>query len=316
MTRQRKFAMPLALRWLLAVATMTGGNALASDVAELKALTAKKWTVPDLGLELVRVPAGSFVMGSPVGEAARRDDESQHEVTITRPFYMGKYEVTQGECYHLMMSDFNHESWTYPSGPLHLGGAYFYRKGDFGSELNLRHPMESVTWDAAMAFCRKLTETERAAGRLPDGYVFRLPTEAEWEYACRAGTTGRLNVDAEGGYDALRKFACVGEGQTSPVGDGRQPNAWGLYDMHGNVYEWCLDWYGPYPTGKTTDPTGPAEGSKRVARGGCFIGGDPPGVLVYPFIRSASRYSFSPGVRGYAILGFRAVLAPEVETKK
>ena len=311
MTRQRKLAMPLALLSLLTVGPMIGSNASAADITKLKALAAEKWTVPDLGLELARIPAGSFTMGSPADEPARRDDESQHEVKIARPFYMGVYEVTQGEYYRLMIPDFDHDRWTYDRGPLHAGGAFFYRTG---GDLNPRHPMESVTWDSAVAFCRKLTEAERKAKRLPDGYVFRLPTEAEWEYACRAGTTGRMNVDAEGGYDGLKKFAFVGDGRTSPVGNDRQPNAWGLYDMHGNVYEWCLDWYGPYPADKTTDPTGPAEGTKRVARGGCFYGCDPtkqdPEVLVYPFVRSASRYPFSPNVRGYAILGFRVVLAP------
>jgi len=313
-----------ALLWLSAVVAMTEG-APAADIAQPKALKAEKWTVPGLGLKMARIPAGSFLMGSPAGEPARRDDESQHKVTISRPFYVGIYELTQGEYYNLMMPDFDHDGWTYKRGPLHAGGAFCYRKytgglifggSSTGGRLNLRHPMESVTWDQAMAFCRKLTDTQRAAGRLPDGYVYRLPTEAEWEYACRAGTTGRFNVDADAQYDALRKFAFVGHNWTSPVGEGRRPNAWGLYDMHGNVYEWCLDWYGPYPPGKVTDPTGPAEGTRRVARGGCFIGCNPrkedPDVLVYPFIRSASRYSFRPDVQGYAILGFRVVLGPAV----
>ena len=330
MRTQRTLTAVLALSCMLAASLiLTGANASAADVAEPRALTVKQWTVPDLGLELVRIPAGSFTMGSPSDEASRRYDETQHEVTISHPFYMGKYEVTQDEYYRLMMPDYDHESWTFKRGPLHHGGPYCYRKykgglifrgSSTGGGLNLRHPMESVTWAAAVEFCRKLTEAERKAGRLPKGYAFRLPTEAEWEYAARAGTKGPFNVDADSSYENLKKFAFVGHNWTSPVGNERLPNAWGLYDMHGNVYEWCNDWYGPYPSTKTTDPTGPAEGEKRVARGGCFIGCDPktadPAKAVYPFIRSASRYQFSPDVQGHAILGFRVVLAPELGAEK
>jgi len=199
--------------------------------------------------------------------------------------------------------------------------------------LNLQHPMECVTWRKAMEFCRKVTQRERKAGRLPKGYVYRLPTEAEWEYACRAGSKGSYNVEGDGDKKDhlkspayLKSFANVGAGKTMNVGQ-RKPNAWGLYDMHGNVYEWCLDWYGPYPAGEVKDPTGPAEGKKRVARGGCFNGPaphSPPGVIaradsfsgIGPFLRSASRYKFDPDVNFYAILGFRVVLAPEVGAKK
>ena len=125
--------------------------------------------------------------------------------------------------------------------------------------------MEQVTWDDAMAFCAKLTEIEKAAGRLPEGYEYTLPTEAQWEYACRAGTTTALNS----GKNLSDKFECpemdeVGWDQynskindkyvTHPVGQ-KLPNAWGLYDMHGNVEEWCLDWYGLYPTSSVTNPT-------------------------------------------------------------
>jgi len=326
MLNQRTIIVALALSCLLALSLIPTTTASAADVAEPKNLTAKQWTVPELDLELVRIPAGKFTMGSPSDEPSRRADETQHEVTISRPFYMGKHEVTQGEYYRLMMPDFDHETWTFKRGPMHQGAAYCYRKykgghifrgSSVGGQLNLRHPMESVTWDAAVEFCRRLTETERKAGRLPKGYAYRLPTEAEWEYAARAGTKGPFNVDADSSYENLKKFAFVGHNWTAPVGDGRLPNAWGLYDMHGNVYEWCGDWYGPYPTAKTIDPAGPTEGEKRVARGGCFIGCDTttedPALAVHPFIRTASRYQFSPDVKGHAILGFRVVLGPEIK---
>jgi len=317
---------------------MLCGSSTAKDGASVKALTVKDWTVPSVGVKMRRIPSGSFTMGSPKAEPDRRDDEVQHKVTISKPFYMGVYEVTQKQYYALMLPNFDHDSWQYARGPIHAGAALFYRsrKGRSnyeGGTLNLQHPMECVSWDKAMAFCGKINEQERKAGRLPKGYVYRLPTEAEWEYACRAGTTGSYNVRPQKNDPAylksaqyLKPFVNVAAGKPLDVGE-RKPNAWGLHDMHGNVYEWCLDWYGPYPTGEVKDPTGPASGKKRVARGGCFNGvapHSPPGVLsrgdcyksMGPFLRSASRYSFYPDVSFYAILGFRVVLAPEVDAKK
>ncbi len=318
---------------VVAVLLIGGDVSAGGSAKQVKALQADKWTVPGMGLRMVRIPAGRFVMGSPESESDRRDDEVRHEVTISRPFYMGICEVTQQEYYDVMLPDFDHDSWPYARGPIHQGLALFYRartgRDDYeGGKLNLRHPMECVTWHRARAFCRRVSERECKAGRLPKGYVYRLPTEAEWEYACRAGSKGPYNVKADRdgkeylkSADYLGSFANVGGGKTMPVGQ-RKPNAWGLYDMHGNVYEWCLDWYGPYASGKVKDPTGPAEGERRVARGGCFNGPapfSPPGQIARsdcfsgagPFLRSASRYSFSPGVSFYAILGFRVVLGPE-----
>jgi formylglycine-generating enzyme required for sulfatase activity len=160
-------------------------------------------------------------------------------------------------------------------------------------------PVEQVSWDDAMAFCRRLTERERAAGRLPDGYVYTLPTEAQWEYACRAGTTGPYAGD--GNLDDMGWYSQNSGNTTHPVGQ-KRPNAWGLYDMHGNVWEWCRDWYGNYPGGLVRDPTGPASGSYRVNRGGCWN---------YPATEchSASRYFLGPGDRLY-FFGFRLALSP------
>ena len=198
-------------------------------------------------------------------------------------------------------------------------------------EMKLEYPMECVTWDKAREFCRKVTERQRKAGRLPKGCVYRLPTEAEWEYACRAGAKGPYNVKGDSdkadylkSAKYLGSFANVAAGKTMPVGQ-KKPNAWGLYDMHGNVYEWCLDWYGAYPRGKAKDPTGPAKGRKKVARGGSFNGPaphSPPGHAARgdsykdagPFLRSAGRYKFNPDVNFYAILGFRVVLGPDRQT--
>ncbi len=317
------------------------------DKAQMKSLRASCWTVPGIGLKMRRIPAGRFVMGSGPHEMHRRGDEKQREVTISRPFYMGVCEVTQRQFYDVMLpADYDYDDWQYKRGPLHdslafcyryeTRGGLIFRHGAVGGALTDDHPMECVTWDRAREFCRNLTRTERKAGRLPDGYVYRLPTEAQWEYACRAGTTGPYNV--EGDYSTLkglnefafvRKFHPVRFG-TDVVGGGRRPNAWGLYDMHGNVYEWCRDWYGPYQGEEATDPTGPDEGDKRVARGGCFAAWtetadmkrinmprdkaeDKLGAYVHPFLRSASRYSFRPDINFYAILGFRVVLAEEIE---
>ena len=212
----------------------------------------KTITLPnDVEMKLVKIIAGSFMMGSPENEMGG-GNKKQHRVTLTKDYWLGETEVTQKQ-YKAIME-------TNPSNFKH-GGDY---------------PVESVSWYDAMAFCQKLTELERKAGRLPADYEYSLPTEAQWEYACRAGTTTAFN----NGKNPTHEFNCANldevgwymsnsGGFTHPVGQ-KNPNAWGLYDMHGNVWEWCRDWYESYPDGEVTDPTGPATGSSRVNRGGAW----------------------------------------------
>ena len=174
-------------------------------------------------LEMVWVKPGTFTMGSPEDELGRQKQEIQHEVTLTHGYWIGKYEVTQGQ-YEAVMG----------ANPSEFKGADL--------------PVESVTWDETKEFCAKLTAIEKAAGRLPEGYEYTLPTEAQWEYACRAGTTTALNNEKDlTGKKECSEMDKVGwywynsDKKTHPVGQ-KLPNAWGLYDMHGNVFEWCLDY--------------------------------------------------------------------------
>ena len=230
------------------------------------------FAIAELGIEMIAIPAGTFEMGSENGNS---DEKPVTRVTFSKPFWLGKTEVTQGQWQALMGSN-----------PANF-------KGD-------DRPVETVSWDDAMEFCRKLTERERVAGRLPEGYAYTLPTEAQWEYACRAGTTGDYagNLDDMGWYDKNSGST------THPVAQ-KQANAWGLYDMHGNVWEWCLDWYAEkLPGGSVTDPAGPSAGTDRVSRGGGWISGA-------GFCRSAHRYWYVPGNR-FNFLGFRVSLAPQV----
>lgn len=305
-------------------------TAVGSDdnIAAMKAFTAETWTIPSVGMVMKAIPAGSFTMGSPVDEICRRDDEVQHRVTIAKPFYMAVFECRQGEFYKLMMPpDYDFEAWTAFRGPIHDGTAYTYRfpKADGGvpSPVGYTYPMDMLSWNRAAEFCRKLTEVEQKAGRLPAGYVYRLPTEAEWEYACRAGSSGPYSFDEDYTKGAvMRKYTYAGSGgyYTFGVGDtasNRKPNAWGLYDMHGNVWEWCLDWYAPYRTDNQTDPVGPASGEKKVVRGGsCMPWFDDSAEWlekeVHPFLRSAARYSFKPNINFLIVTGFRVVLAADL----
>jgi formylglycine-generating enzyme required for sulfatase activity len=223
----------------------------------------QKWTMPDLALDLMPIASGTFTMGG-AGNPTQ-------QVTLTKPFWLGATEVSQGQWQAIM------------------GNSPSQFKGS-----NL--PVEQVSWAEVMEFCRKLTERERSAGRLPAGYVYTLPTEAQWEYACRAGTTG----DYAGDLNAMGWYDANSGGSTKPVGT-KQANAWGLHDMHGNVWEWCLDWHANYPGGSVTDPTGPPSGSLRVSRGGSW-GSTADGC------RSADRGGGGPGGRGNG-LGFRLALS-------
>ena len=230
---------------------------------------------------LVWIKPGSFTMGSPGVEKDRASDESpQNHVTISHGFWMSKYETTQGEYQEIM--GVNPSKFVGPAN----------------------RPVEFVGWEDATNYCAKLTHRERVVGRLPPGFAYRLPTEAEWEYACRAGTTTRFGYGDDPDYAHLGDHAWYdpnSDSQTHPVGL-KKPNAWGLYDMHGNVWEWCLDWYGNNPGGSATDPKGPSAGLYRMFRGGCWNG-------YGRSCRSAFRYIFSP-VTKRNNMGFRVVLAP------
>ena len=303
-------------------------------LAALKAFRSKEWTVPTLAMKMNRIPAGTFKMGSPASEKLRQDNETPHHVTISKPFYMGVYEVTQAQFYKLMLpADFDHAGWTFYRGPFWKGTAVHYRRmpdggfNDFkGAELQPEHPMECVAWGRALDFCEKLTEIESKAGRLPAGYEYRLPTEAEWEYACRAGTDTPFNLadvdfdqiqkiyeteKDDGKYKGVLSFAYVSEPNkrwsiTDKVGGNRKPNAWGLYDMHGNVSEWCLDTMKPYSAEAQKDPVVLGGSGGKVIRGGSI--GAPP-----RFLRSAARFAVPRDVDYYGMLGLRLVLGPKVE---
>ncbi len=246
----------------------------------------------DVPLELVWIKAGAFLMGSPKEELDRQDDEALHRVTLTKGFWLGKYEVTQGQ-------------WEAFMG---MNPSRFTNAGK-------QSPVEQVSWEDAQRFCDKLTQVEKAAGRLPEGYVYTLPTEAQWEYACRAGTMTPLN---SGKTPATREGSCplmdeVGwysensQGAPRPVG-GKKTNSWGLFDMHGNVWEWCRD-YCTHKGGVVTDTyvegiTDPLckTGIGRVCRGGgCFSG---PGSCW-----SANR-SNEPPTSKNTFIGLRLALAP------
>ena len=182
-----------------------------------------------------------------------------------------------------------------------------YRASGFKEE-GVRAPVEWVSWEDAMGFAKKLTERERAAGRLPKGYVYSLPTEAQWEYAARAGTktafhSGNSFSSRQANFDGRYPYGGGSKGpslnKTVMVGS-YEPNGWGLFDMHGNVWEWCFDWYADYPTRRTVDPMGPGTGRHRVNRGGRW------GVLA-EYCRSAYQYSSAPSSRNDS-LGFRLCL--------
>ncbi len=295
----------------------------AKQVEAMKTLTSKEWTVPGLDLKMVKIPAGSFTMGSPKSETARNADETQHKVTISKPFYMGIYEVRQEEYYRLLKSDFNFERWRHWRGSLADGMALQFRNavvhgGADGYELLLDNPMECLSFVDAVTFCRATNERESKAGRLPKGYEYRLPTEAEWEYACRAGTKGmfalgdekkiiedgKLLKTRQSANRELRSFA--GCREVSPVGQDRKPNAWGLYDMHGNVAEWCLDSYASHESAKATDPLVVNDTQEKLIRGGSAYAG-------YEFMRSAARYHLPFDIDYYPFVGMRLALAPKVD---
>lgn len=218
----------------------------------------------DLGggvaMDLVFIRSGSFTMG---------EGNEKHQVTLSKPFYMGKYEVTQEQWEAVMGSN--------PS-----------------TDKGAKNPVDKFSWDDYQQFVARLNE------KLP-GLKASLPSEAQWEYACRAGSSTKFCYgDDESGLADYAWFTSNSGGSTHPVG-AKKPNAWGFYDMHGNVWEWCSDWYGSLPGENVTDPQGPGSGSYRVLRGGCRS-------LSARDCRSANRGYGDPTLR-YGF-GFRVVLAP------
>ena len=287
----------------LAVAPFDSRQAKAHQRAWANHLGTPVQITNSIGMKLNLIPPGKFTMGSPRSESGRQSNETQHLVKITKPFYLGVHEVTQ-EQYERVMGK-NPSIWSA------LGASKDRVSGIDTSQF----PVEYVSWNEAVAFCHKLSNQE--------GGQYRLPTEAEWEYACRAGTTtaygsgsllqlgtigwfadnsGKTVIDSDriwntdnDNYDARLASNNCGPHR---VGQ-KKRNSWGLYDMLGNVAEWCQDWYGPYVSLKVvSDPTGPASGRGRVLRGGSFCY-PPKGV------RSADRSDYADPPYRTHMFGFR-----------
>ena len=304
------------------------------DVATVnKTLTPAQSAVGDpiensIGMVLVPIPAGELMMGSPESEEGRSDRETQHRVTLTKPFYLGATEVTIGQFRQFVLAEsYRTEAETDGGGGYGFNTAtgrfegpdpkYTWKNSGFAQTDD--HPVVNVSWNDAQAFCKWLSAKE--------GVTYRLPTEAEWEYACRAGSTTMYQTgdDPEGlvsvgnVLDASAKaqlteypdlsYLSANDGYafTAPVGRFRA-NPWGLYDLHGNVNEWCQDWDGEYPSGDVTDPVGPGAGSHRVDRGGSWD--DFAGIC-----RSAYRSRGSPSRRD-SFLGFRVLRSSAKSSKQ
>jgi formylglycine-generating enzyme required for sulfatase activity len=225
-----------------------------------------------IGMKFVLIPAGNFMMGSPPDDPKRNKDEvPRHQVVFSRPFYMQTTEVTQAQHRTIMGGN-----------PSHFKGCD-------------RCPVEKVSWFDAQEFIRRLNAREKTN-------KYRLPTEAEWEYACRAGTrTAYYFGNDPGSLGAYAWYRRNSGGQTRPVAR-KRPNRWGLYDMHGNVWEWCSDWYHKYyyRTSPARDPKGPSSGRSRLVRGSCWAN-DQSSIM-----RSAFRNRMDPGNRSND-LGFRVL---------
>ena len=251
-----------------------------------------------MGMEFILIPVGKFIMGSPGSEAGRNENEGpQREVQITRPFYLGKYEVKVAEFREFVKAT------QYKTEAEDKGGAYVPVKGKWERKEGMTwyspgisqkddHPVVCVGWSDAADYGKWLGQKT--------GHVYRLPTEAEWEYACRAGSRQAYSF----GSDAreLSKFGWYAEnsgGKTHPVGQ-KKPNSWGVFDMHGNAREWCQDWYGNYAAGRAVDPVGPPRGSNRALRGGSWSS-------PVKDLRCAERRN---GLGGTAYVGFRLVRMP------
>jgi formylglycine-generating enzyme required for sulfatase activity len=240
-----------------------------------------------IGMKLVLVPSGAFTMGTDRDDLRGINDTSNesppHQVTILQPFLLGAYEVTQAEYQQVMGSNPS-------SAPARKSGASDSSVADRG-----RNPVDTVSWANAVEFCRRLAVSEHTARR-----VYRLPTEAEWEYACRAGAATRWYCgDDEDDVEDIAWGRANSDDTTHPVGQ-KSPNAWGLYDMLGNAHEWCQDWYAPdyYQQSPDEDPIGPSKGLERVIRGGSYY--NPPALC-----RCASRAG-AP-VDGSHVIGFRVL---------
>ena len=233
-----------------------------------------------VGMRFIKCPAGEFQMGSPVEEQHRFGGEQQHLVRISEAFWLGMEEVSVSQFRAVMGKSLSNN----PDGNI---------------------PEYQVTWYDADDFCRKISEldAERAAGR-----SYRLPTEAEWEYACRAGTQTVYSWGDDPAEGENHAWSARNSNRSHRRVGSRQPNAWGFYDMHGNVWEWCSDWYDDLPATPLTDPKGPATGEYRVLRGGAY---DSP----VTYLRAATRVPWEPAgsdARGNNV-GFRVVLVIAAE---
>jgi len=327
---KRLASMPVVLLSLLA-----GVCAMPSATFTAKGpIPGQPWSVPFAGnvfTDLAWIPAGAFTMGSPASEAPNRSDERpQTQVTLTQGFWLGTTFVTVGQWKSItgrgvreqLMKGINDETiYDFGSGkPPQLLRSYMGWSKDTDPTTYLANdddnlPMYYVSWNDAMEFCQNLTARERAAGRLPAGYAYTLPTEAQWEYACRAGTSTPNYAGANSAEIVDRIAWYSGNGGDGYVGRAapkskfgprfvaqKEPNSWGLYDMLGDISEWCRDWYGPYPGGSVTNPAGPASGTGHVNRGANF------GVGLAD-VRAARRAT-NPPAEESAYRGFRLALAP------